>query len=56
VYEAPLHAQPVFREYLTAPLPRAEDLCARHICLPVFSGMEERDAAQVLAALREVIG
>jgi perosamine synthetase len=56
VYESPLHEQPVFREYVTAPLPVAADLCARHICLPVYSGMEERDAEQVLRALRAVVG
>jgi perosamine synthetase len=56
VYEAPLHAQPVFGGYATAPLPVADDLCARHVCLPVFSGMDERDAERVLGALRATIG
>ena len=56
VYESPLHEQPIFREYVSAPLPVAEDLCARHVCLPVFSGMEDRDAEQVLRALRDVVG
>lgn len=56
VYEVPLHEQPVFREYAGAPLPVAADLCARHICLPVFAGMEERDAEQVLRALAELAG
>jgi perosamine synthetase len=56
VYEEPLHKQPVFEKYLTAPLPISEDLCARHICLPVFSGMEEADAHHVIQALKEVIG
>jgi perosamine synthetase len=56
VYESPLHAQPVFRDYAGAPLPVADDLCARHLCLPVYAGMEERDAAQVLRALAEVVG
>jgi dTDP-4-amino-4,6-dideoxygalactose transaminase len=56
VYEEPLHKQPVFAKYLTAPLPISEDLCARHICLPVFSGMEEADAHHVIQALKEVIG
>jgi dTDP-4-amino-4,6-dideoxygalactose transaminase len=55
VYELPLHRQPVFERYAQSPLPVAEDLCARHICLPVFSGMEEADAAAVTAALREVL-
>jgi dTDP-4-amino-4,6-dideoxygalactose transaminase len=56
VYESPLHAQPVFREYVGAPLPVADDLCARHVCLPLFSGMEEGDAQQVLRALAEAVG
>jgi dTDP-4-amino-4,6-dideoxygalactose transaminase len=56
VYEAPLHAHPVFRGYATAPLPVADDLCARHICLPVFSGMEDREAERVLGALRATLG
>ena len=56
VYEEPLHKQPVFEKYRSGPLPVAEDYCARHICLPIFSGMEEGDAHQVLGALRDVIG
>ncbi len=56
VYEEPLHKQPVFAEYSAGPLPVSEDLCARHICLPVFSGMKRSEAAQVLDALKKVIG
>lgn len=56
VYEEPLHKQPVFEKYYTGPLPVSEDLCARHICLPVFSGMLEQDAQEVLHALKQVIG
>lgn len=56
VYEEPLHKQPVFEKYATRPLPIAEDLCARHICLPVFSGMQEEQAHHVIAALRDVVG
>jgi perosamine synthetase len=56
VYEAPLHEQPVFREYAQGPLPQAEDLCARHVCLPLFSGMEDAAARQVIDAVRAVIG
>src|SRR2546427_470058 len=56
VYEEPLHKQPVFEQYVTRPLPVAEDYCARHLCLPIFSGMEERDVQQVIDALRETIG
>jgi len=55
VYEEPLHRQPVFERYYSRPLPRSEDLCARHICLPLHSGMEEADARYVLRALKEVV-
>ncbi len=55
VYEEPLHKQPVFEKYCTTPLPIAEDLCARHICLPVFSGMQASEAQQVIRALQQVI-
>jgi dTDP-4-amino-4,6-dideoxygalactose transaminase len=56
VYEEPLHKQPVFEKYASRPLPVSEDLCSRHICLPVFSGMQESNAHQVLQALQEVVG
>jgi perosamine synthetase len=56
VYESPLHKQPVFAQYASGPLPVAEDLCARHICLPLFSGMTEEDAHLVISALRETLG
>jgi len=56
VYEEPLHKQPVFERYATRALPVAEEYCARHLCLPIFSGMEERDVQQVITALRETIG
>ena len=35
-------------------LPVAEDVCARHICLPVHSDMTEDEVDHVLMALREV--
>jgi len=56
VYEEPLHLQPVFEKYAVARLPVSEDLCSRHICLPVYSGMQESEARHVIHALREVIG
>ncbi|HZC80333.1 MAG TPA: DegT/DnrJ/EryC1/StrS aminotransferase family protein [Nitrospiraceae bacterium] len=56
VYEEPLHKQPVFESYVSGPLPASEDYCARHLCLPVFSGMEVAWAYQVLDALKDVIG
>lgn len=56
VYEEPLHKQPVFAAFASGSLPVAEDYCARHLCLPIFPGMEEADAIQVVKALKDVIG
>jgi dTDP-4-amino-4,6-dideoxygalactose transaminase len=56
VYEEPLHKQPVFASYVDHPLPVAEDYCARHLCLPIFSGMEEAQVRQVLSALEQSLG
>src|SRR6185369_9845708 len=56
VYEEPLHKQPVFERYAVRALPVAEDYCARQICLPVYSGMDETEAEQVIKALAAVIG
>jgi perosamine synthetase len=56
VYEEPLHRQPVFGPFASGSLPLSEDLCSRHICLPIFSGMQRQDAQQVLDALKETIG
>jgi perosamine synthetase len=55
VYEEPLHKQPVFKPYVSGPLAVSEDYCARHICPPIFSGMKEEEALQVLRALKEVL-
>ena len=56
VYEEPLHRQPVFEKYARRPLPVSEDLCARHICLPIYSGMMEDEAHYVLSAVKEALG
>ncbi|HTZ43860.1 MAG TPA: DegT/DnrJ/EryC1/StrS family aminotransferase [Jatrophihabitans sp.] len=55
VYEVPLHQQPVFAEWAAGPLPVAEDVCARHFCLPLHSDMTDAEADRVLAALAEVL-
>lgn len=56
VYEEPLHKQPIFAQYASGLLAVSEDYCARHICLPVFSGMTEDEARWVISALKETIG
>lgn len=47
VYAEPLHKQPVFAELAHGALPVAEDVCARHVCLPVHSDMTDDEAAYV---------
>jgi perosamine synthetase len=54
VYDLPLHRQPVLAAYAGLPLPVAEDMCARHVCLPVHSDMTDAEADEVLAAVTAV--
>ena len=58
VYEIPCHLQPVSRD-LQIPtrgtLGRAEDLCARHVCLPIYSDMTDHEAHYVLDALERTL-
>lgn len=56
VYELPLHRQTVFASIPHGNLAVAEELCARHVCLPVYQGMNERDVDAVVNALAAVIG
>lgn len=56
VYEAPLHMQPVFDGVAErGSLPVAEELCARHVCLPVYQGMSEADTERVVTALHNAL-
>lgn len=55
VYELPLHAQPIFEQYATASLPVSEDVCARHICLPLHSDMTDAESDLVVDALATVL-
>jgi dTDP-4-amino-4,6-dideoxygalactose transaminase len=56
VYDLPLHHQPVLAQYAGPPLPVAEDMCARHVCLPVHSDMADAEVDEVLTAVAEVYG
>ena len=56
VYEEPVQRQPIFERYAEYPLPVSEDVCSNHICLPVFSGMTDEQAKQVIDALKRTIG
>jgi dTDP-4-amino-4,6-dideoxygalactose transaminase len=56
VYASPLHHQPVFTGLHEGSLPVAEDVCRRHVCLPIHSDMTRDEAAHVVASLRAVLG
>jgi dTDP-4-amino-4,6-dideoxygalactose transaminase len=51
VYALPLHGQPVFADLSTDAFPVADDVCRRHICLPVHSDMTDDEADYVVDAL-----
>jgi dTDP-4-amino-4,6-dideoxygalactose transaminase len=55
VYAAPLHHHPVFAGIERADLSVAEDVCRRHVCLPVHSDMAEKEALYVISSLAEVL-
>ncbi|HPU39260.1 MAG TPA: DegT/DnrJ/EryC1/StrS family aminotransferase [Microthrixaceae bacterium] len=55
VYEMPLHLQSVFEPWADGPLPGAEQLCARHICLPVSAVMTDEQVELVVRGLNEVV-
>jgi perosamine synthetase len=56
VYATPLHQQPVLaRLAADGPYHHADDVCRRHICLPIYPDLTEEDAEQVVSTLAEVI-
>ena len=55
VYDTPCHLQPVFEPFNDGPLPVAEDVCRRHICLPLYPDLTPEEARYVATALREVL-
>jgi perosamine synthetase len=56
VYDLPLHRQPVLAEFAGPSLPVAEEICARHICLPVHSDMRDDEVDQVVTTVAAVYG
>lgn len=55
VYRTPCHLQPAFAPFAEGPYPVAEQLAATHVCLPIYAGMADADAAYVADALCEVL-
>jgi len=56
VYDTPLHQQPVFEPYVDRPLPGAERIAARHICLPLYPSLPDSDADYVIESMGTVLG
>ena len=55
VYASPLHHQPVFAGVHGGSLPVAEDVCRRHVCLPIHSDMTHEEVAHVLTSVGAVL-
>ena len=55
MYDTPLHHQPVFSHLADRPLPGAEWLCARHVCLPLYPSLTEADVDLVVESLAIVL-
>jgi perosamine synthetase len=53
VYAVPLHRQPVLSPLVGGRFPTADDVCARHLCLPVLSDMTDREVDHVVASLAQ---
>ena len=57
VYDTPLHLQPIFQgSHRLGDFPKAEEICRRHICLPLSAAMSIEEAQYVVASLREAVG
>jgi dTDP-4-amino-4,6-dideoxygalactose transaminase len=55
VYARPLHIEPVFAELGDGAYPVADDVCRRHVCLPIHSNMTEAEAQYVADAVLAVV-
>jgi len=54
VYALPLHRQPVFANVAQGVFPVADDVCARHVCLPLHSDMTTAEADHVVDSVKAV--
>ena len=58
VYWPPLHMEPVYKRLLSVKegdFPVAEDVCARMVCLPIYSQMTSDEAKYVVEKVKEVL-
>ena len=56
VYDVPIHQQPVFQEVLgKGSYPEAERFCTTHLCLPIWSTMEDQEVIYVIESLKKIL-
>ena len=56
VYDLPLHQQPVFSSVKQeVSYPVADDVCSRHICLPIFYGMTDEQVKSVIDNVNDLL-
>jgi len=55
VYETPCHHQPVFKSWAEGEFPVAEEVCSRHVCLPIYPGLTEAEIDHVVSSLQETL-
>lgn len=51
VYELPCHELPAFKAFRSDSLPVSEELCRRHICLPIYYSLSDNEAEYVIESL-----
>ena len=62
VYAHPCHSQPVFKKYPSViandpadTFPNTEYVAARHVCLPLYTGLTKEEVDYVVASLKKVL-
>lgn len=55
VYETPCHQQPIFQGCAGSHLAKSEEICARHVCLPVSAKMTSDDALYVVSSVEAAL-
>ena len=56
VYDQPIHLQPVMKEHLDGKsFPIAEEVCERHICLPIYPNLAKEEIEQTVKILNNLI-
>jgi perosamine synthetase len=55
IYTKPLHKFKIIKNINKEKLPNAEDVCARHFCLPIYYGLSLKDASYIGKKLLEFL-